>query len=58
METDYEITVLLGAHQEMVFSLNNKTIEEVNDFVSSTKSRYPEARVTIEQKNNFLNNGN
>jgi hypothetical protein len=55
---DYEITVFLSPQQEMVFSRNNKTLEEVNEFVSSTKSRYPEARVTINQKKNFLNNNN
>ena len=55
---DYEITVFLSPQQEMVFSRNNKTLEEVNEFVSSTKLRYPEARVTIEQKKNFLNNNN
>ena len=58
MKTDYEITVLLGAHQEMVVYLNDKTTEQLKDFVDKTKARHPEARIIIDQKKNFLNNNN
>ena len=60
MKTDYEITVLLGAHQEMVVYLNDKTTEQLKDFVDKTKARHPEARIIIDQKKNTLlnNNGN
>ena len=57
MKTDYEITVLLGAHQEMVVYLNDKTTEQLKEFVDKTKARHPEARIIIDQKKNtFLNN--
>ena len=59
MKTDYEITVLLGAHQEMVVYLNDKTTEQLKEFVDKTKARHPEARIIIDQKKNtFLNNNN
>lgn len=60
MKTDYEITVLLGAHQEMVVYLNDKTTDQLKDFVDKTKARHPEARIIIDQKKNTLlnNNGN
>jgi hypothetical protein len=60
MKTDYEITVLLGAHQEMVVYLNDKTTEQLKEFVDKTKARHPEARIIIDQKKNTLldNNGN
>ena len=60
MRTDYEITVLLGAHQEMVVYLNDKTTEQLKEFVDKTKARHPEARIIIDQKKNTLlnNNGN
>ena len=60
MKTDYEITVLLGAHQEMVVYLNDKTTEQLKKFVDKTKARHPEARIIIDQKKNTLlnNNGN
>ena len=59
MKTDYEITVLLGAHQEMVVYLNDKTTEQLKEFVDKTKARHPEARIIIDQKkNNLLNNNN
>ncbi len=54
---DYEITVLLGTNQEMVVYLNDKTTDQLKDFVYKTKARHPEARITINQKKNtFLNN--
>ena len=60
MKTDYEITVLLGAHQEMVVYLNDKTTDQLKEFVDKTKARHPEARIIIDQKKNTLlnNNGN
>ena len=59
MKTDYEITVLLGAHQEMVVYLNDKTTDQLKEFVDKTKARHPEARIIIDQKKNtFLNNNN
>ena len=60
MRTDYEITVLLGAHQEMVVYLNDKTTDQLKEFVDKTKARHPEARIIIDQKKNTLlnNNGN
>ena len=59
-KTDYEITVFLGPQQEMVVYLNNKTKEELKEFVDKTKARHPEARIIIDQKKNTLlnNNGN
>lgn len=54
---DYEITVLLGTNQEMVVYLNDKTTEQLKEFVDKTKARHPEARIIIDQKKNtFLNN--
>jgi len=54
---DYEITVLLGTNQEMVVYLNDKTPEQLKEFVYKTKARHPEARIIIDQKKNtFLNN--
>jgi len=56
-KTDYEITVLLGTNQEMVVYLNDKTTEQLKEFVDKTKARHPEARIIIDQKKNtFLNN--
>ena len=56
---DYEITVFLGPQQEMVVYLNNKTKEELNEFIDKTMTRHPDANVMINQKkNNFLNNNN
>ena len=56
---DYEITVFLSPHQEMVVYLNDKTTEQLKEFVDKTKARYPEARIIIDQKKNtFLNNNN
>jgi hypothetical protein len=56
-KTDYEITVLLGTNQEMVVYLNDKTTEQLKEFVDKTKARHPEARIVIDQKKNtFLNN--
>ena len=55
---DYEITVFLSPHQEMVVYLNDKTKEELNEFIDKTMTRHPEANVMINQKKNFLNNNN
>jgi hypothetical protein len=56
-KTDYEVTVLLGTNQEMVVYLNDKTTEQLKEFVDKTKARHPEARIVIDQKKNtFLNN--
>ena len=56
-KTDYEITVFLGPREEMIVSLNDKTIEQLKQFIDKTKARYPEARIMIDQKKNtFLNN--
>jgi len=54
---DYEITVFLSPNQEMVVYLNDKTKEELDEFVDKTMTRHPEANMMINQKKNtFLNN--
>jgi len=56
-KTDYEITVLLGPREQMIINLDDKTIEQLKQFIDKTKARYPEARIMIDwKKNTFLNN--
>jgi isocitrate lyase len=50
----YEITIAFSKNHEMTWPCDGKTIEEAQELAETIRTKYPEAKVTIESRENIF----